>query len=546
VEPQFDVKGVSGDALKNVTARLVIEWRDVNIEGAGSVERFAQASQQAVKDAMAPYGYYQPQMHVAVKQGRNGPVILYVIEPGQPIKISDVDVRIEGEGGQNKKILRAVEQFPLKRGEIFNSESYVAARDKLFDVISNEGYIKAQTNESKVYVDSAKHTAVIRLIVTTHARYYFGKITFNKNAYDPAFMQRFDTFATDQPFSSRKLLQYQQDMNGSRYFKQVIVIPDLNHTNDVYVPVQASVVPVNYRRYDFGLGYGTFTGPRFTAGVQFRRITNTGHSLETLLKLSNVLSGLGVKYNIPGGNPLIEQWTLGANLQKFAPKNGSSHSKTLTFGYQRKMHRWQLTTNINYLWERYTVDSKPVRNSQLLSPNLNITYLKTDNIAQPTYGRSFNLTLQGASSSVLSSTSFLQAEMKGKLFMTPFSFAHVILRGNVGYTVVNDLNDLPLSMRFFIGGMTTVRGYPESSIGPGKYLGVASIEYRNHIAYDLSGAVFFDIGTATNHIGTPLNQGAGVGLVYESPVGPVKLYLSQAINKRGRPYSIEFSMGPEF
>lgn len=154
--------------------------------------------------------------------------------------------------------------------------------------------------------------------------------------------------------------------------------------------------------------------------------------------------------------------------------------------------------------------------------------------------------MQGASSNILSSTSFLQGELKGKLFMTPFSFAHLILRGDLGYTVVNDLNDLPLSMRFFAGGMTTIRGYSDSSIGPGKYLGVASIEYRNHLAYDFSGAVFYDMGTATNHFGTPLSRGAGVGLIYESIVGPIKLYAARALSKKGHPYQIEFSLGPEF
>jgi len=147
----------------------------------------------------------------------------------------------------------------------------------------------------------------------------------------------------------------------------------------------------------------------------------------------------------------------------------------------------------------------------------------------------------------------LQGEVQGKLFMTPFSFAHIILRGDLGYTVVNDLNDLPLSMRFFAGGMTTIRGFPDSSIGPGKYLGVASVEYRNHIAYDISGAVFYDIGTATNHFGgssngdgPQLNRGAGVGLVYESVVGPIKVYAARALSKEGHPYQIEISMGPEF
>ena len=134
----------------------------------------------------------------------------------------------------------------------------------------------------------------------------------------------------------------------------------------------------------------------------------------------------------------------------------------------------------------------------------------------------------------------------GKLFMTPFDFAHIIMRGDFGYTVVRDLNDLPLSMRFFAGGMNSVRGYPEVWIGPGKYLGVASIEYRNHIAYDISGAIFYDVGTATNHFGSGLYRGAGVGLVYESPLGPIKLYIARAMNKRGHPRSVEFSMGPEF
>ncbi len=103
VEPQFEVKGVSGAVLQNVTARLTLEWRDVNIEGAGSVAQFAQESQQAVKAALAPYGYYQPQIQVTMKQGKSGPVIVYAIEPGMPVRISNVLIRIEGEGSQNKK-----------------------------------------------------------------------------------------------------------------------------------------------------------------------------------------------------------------------------------------------------------------------------------------------------------------------------------------------------------------------------------------------------------------------------------------------------------
>lgn len=551
---KFEVRGVGGAMQQNVISRLSIERNDLgNNISAAAIQGFSEQSLQAVRDALAPYGYYKPHVESVVQHHGDVWVVIYTIQPGQPVRVKKVDIIITGAGADNEKIRRQVKMFPLKVGDVFNSVVYTAARDKLFDVVANQGYVKAVSPQSKVTVNVDTSSAVVSLSLNTNERYYFGKITFNDNEYSPEFMRRFDLFDEHEPFSSNKLLEYQEDLNNSRYFKQAIVIPDIDGAKDAMIPMQASVVPINARRYAFGLGYGTFTGVRFTAGMNLKRLTNTGHSLDAQLKISSVLSGVALKYSIPGKNPLTEQWVMGANYQKFVPKNGYSNSESLAFGYTRKMHHWSLATNMNYLWERYRVNDLPRRDSTLLYPNISLNYIKTDNIVQPSYGRSLNLMLQGASSDLLSSTSFLQGEVQGKLFMTPFSFAHIIVRGDIGYTVVNDLNDLPLSMRFFAGGMTTVRGYPDSSIGPGKYLGVASIEYRNHIAYDISGAVFYDVGTATNHIGGSsnqdggqLNRGAGVGLVYESVVGPIKLYVARAISKDGQPYQVEISMGPEF
>lgn len=546
-ELMLGVQGIDGEMRENVLARLRIEREEVNDSvNAPGVSHFAKVSVASVRAAIAPYGYFKPVVTTEIRHEANVWRIIYHVQPGRPVRVRSIQIKVVGGGSDNAKILRTIKEFPLKAGDIFNSTIYTSARDKLFDVASNQGYIKAIARDAKIVVNTDTFTADIHLTLETNQRYYFGKMTFDQNVYSEEFINRFNIFNRDEPFSSNKLLRYQQDMNNSRYFKQVIVIPDLDHANDVYVPISTSIVPVNYRRYAFGLGYGTFTGPRFTAGMNFRRLTDSGHALDALLKLSTVLSGLGFKYYIPGQDPLNEQWILGLNYQKFVPKNGTSNSKTLTFGYSRKMHHWQLAANMNYLWERYKITNQPSRDSQLLYPNLNLTYLKADNVVEPTYGRSLNLVLQGASGDLISTTSFLQGEVKGKLFMTPVSFAHIILRGDVGYTLVHDLNDLPLSMRFFAGGMTSVRGFADSSIGPGKYLGVASIEYRNHIAYDVSGAVFYDIGTAANSFDTPLNRGAGVGLVYESVVGPIKLYVARALSKEGHPYQIEFSMGPEF
>lgn len=544
---KFEIRGINNLMGQNVISRLKIERKDVKrIMTPAEVENFSRQSLTAVSAAVMPYGYYHASATSSIRQESDGWKITYFVSKGQPVLVKKVDIEISGAGEGNTKIQKFVKQFPLRSGDIFNSIIYSDAKDKLFDVINNQGFIKAAARESKVLVNTDNNTAVIILHLQTNERYYFGKMHFNKNDYSAEFMQRFNRFHSDEPFSSSKILEYQQDMNNSRYFKQVLVMPDFEGAENYQIPLQTSIVPVNARRYAFGIGYGTFTKFRFTAGVNFRRLTDTGHSLDAQLKLSSVLSGVAMKYFIPGRNPLTEQWVIGANYQKFVPKNGASNSWSTAFGYTKKFHHWNVAGNINYLRERYFAFNEPKRDSQLLYPNLDFSYLKTDSIVQPTYGRALNIGIQGASNNMMSSTSFLQGEVKGKILVSPFSFAHLILRGDVGYTVVHDLNDLPLSMRYFAGGMTTVRGYEDSSIGPGRFLTVASIEYRNHIAYDISGAVFYDIGTASNHFGTPLKRGAGVGLVYESIIGPIKIYAEHGINNPKHPWQYELSLGPEF
>ena len=463
-----------------------------------------------------------------------------------PVRIKHIHIQISGPGKNDIKIDKIIAQFPLKKGDIFNAANYNTAKENLFEAAHDEGYIRATFSENKILINTKTLSAVIILHLNTKDRYYFGKVTFDKNEYDPNFMKRFNIFHENEPFSSKKLIKYQEDMNSSRYFKQVLVIPDLQHPVDYHIPVNVSAIPEGGRRYTLGLGYGTFTGPRLTAGANFRRLTDTGQSFDAQIRLSSVLSGIAGKYYIPGKNPLTDQWVLGANYQDFQPANGRSTSKSLSAGYMKKIQHWQLTTNLNYLRERYTVFTTPARNSELLYPSFNATYVKADNLISPKFAKSLSVTLQGTSEYFLSSTSFAQGEIKGKYFFTPISFAHIILRGDLGYTVVQRLHDLPLSMRFFAGGFTSVRGYADSSIGPGRYLKVASIEYRNHITSNWDGAVFYDLGVASNQFNSPLKRGAGVGVIYESVIGPIRLYIARALSKPGQPHQVEFSLGPEF
>lgn len=97
------------------------------------------------------------------------------------------------------------------------------------------------------------------------------------------------------------------------------------------------------------------------------------------------------------------------------------------------------------------------------------------------------------------------------------------------------LDDLPIDVRFFNGGGTTVRSFAERELGPkdsgGNPLGgdvytVLNLEYTFPITGGLQGALFVDAGSLKNDDiadSGDLRYALGVGLRYKLPIGPLRL-----------------------
>ena len=120
----------------------------------------------------------------------------------------------------------------------------------------------------------------------------------------------------------------------------------------------------------------------------------------------------------------------------------------------------------------------------------------------------------------------------------------MIGRGSLGVTLVDSIDALPPSLRFYTGGDTTVRGYSYKSIGTedssgtvigGRYLVVGSIELERVVAGNWSLASFWDVGTATDDLSLDFSQGVGAGVRFRLPFGQIRLDLASAITEDGNP-----------
>lgn len=547
----YQISGVENPLLENINKLLAVEEQSyIHPLSHEDILTLYQRVPQIIRKAMQPFGYFKSDISTQLVHKNYQWTAFITINRGEKLNISRVDLQINGEGKQNKALLNYLHHFPVHPGDTFLAENYSEAKEKLFALAEEEGYIKATFTVSKVLIDIKQNKATIILHLDTGPRYYFGQFSFTNHVYAPSFLKRFDPHKKMQPFSSKALINYQQELVNSYYFDSVMVTPDFNQIENYQIPINVNVIPPKAKRYSLAVGYGT-SGPRFTAGLNLRHLTTTGHHFDAQIKLSPVLSGAVAKYYIPGQNPLTDQWIMSSNFQQFSPKNGMSRSGTLSAGYQTKWHDWQTTFNLNYLLERYKVKNKPTQYSHLLYPNINFSYVKADDLINPHFGKSLNLNLRGASQTALSTTDFIQAQLKGKYLFSPIAQGRFILRGDLGYLIVKDLDALPSSMRFFAGGLNSIRTFKDSSIGPGRYLVVGSIEYQHKIKGNWNGALFYDAGTATNHFDTAFNQSKGIGVIYDSMIGPIKFYVGQknvvpVDNARKKTYGIELSIGPEF
>ncbi|BCW90540.1 Outer membrane protein assembly factor BamA [Alphaproteobacteria bacterium SO-S41] len=134
-------------------------------------------------------------------------------------------------------------------------------------------------------------------------------------------------------------------------------------------------------------------------------------------------------------------------------------------------------------------------------------------------------------------------------------------RLRLGSIVGDGRDDIPLPKRFFAGGGGSIRGYSYKRAGPidadDRPIGGASVvefngEVRWRINEDFGAAVFVDAGGAfESNIpgqGGDWFIGAGAGVRYYSPIGPVRLDVAAPINARsGEPgVQIYVSIGQAF
>lgn len=522
--------------------------------------RFSRGAQEQARKAAQALGYYQAQIDTEVRPPSaqdKPPQLVIQIEPGEPVHLRNVTVRIEGPASE-LAAFRVPDSKALRPGEQLNHGSYEDAKRLIQNQASRYGFFSGHFTRQRLAIDPQAGIADIELIYQSGPRYRMGSVTFGGDTpLDNDLLQRMVSFKPGTPYDSELIAELNNDLQSSGYFEGVRVDAAPTAAVNEEIPVEVHLQTRKPRTMGLGLGFSTDVGPRGKANWTRHWVNPQGHSYGWETELSAPRQNVGLWYDIPLDPPLTDKLRFAGGYQNEEIAGTDTLSKLLTVGpewHSKLPSGWQRVISLKYQREEYRLgDDSGLSN--LLMPGVSFSYLRSDNRIDPHNGYRLQFDLRGAKDGLVSDTNLLHGNVLLKGLTTLGQNHRLLGRVQFGGSATNGYKqNVPPSLRFFAGGDQSVRGYDYQSLSPknsdgdrigGRYLVAGSVEYQYSVADKWRVATFIDQGNSFNSLELPsLKTGVGIGVRWVSPVGPLRLDLAHALDDDGG-IRLHFSMGPE-
>ncbi len=550
-----EIEGIDKVLETNVRLFLSIEQqKDHALMSDGRMRRLHQKANQEITAALQPYGFYQPEVTASLTEQETSEwQARYVIDTGPGLPIAEFNLNIIGTMKEDLLLQKVLKEHTLKPGDIFVHPKYESLKSGLSGLASERGYVEAKFIRARVEIDLKKYQARVYLDFESGPRYSFGEITLDQDVLEPEFLNRYIPFQKGDPYSLEQVILLQRALNDSNYFQIVEVVPGVPQADSREIPVRVSLSPRKRHRYDFGLGYGTDTGARAKFGWRMPRVNQRGHRIDSEIIVSEIGYDVSANYRVPVLDPRTDQLVYSISEEREETDTNDSTLRSLSIGFNHNRGKWREVLTLSYEKEEFEV-AEDFGDSTLLIPGVNWSRTWGGDFINVLDGLRFNFGVRGASENFVSDTDFTQL-LGGLKFITSIDARNrFIARGSLGTTYTSDFEQLPSSVRFFAGGSQSVRGYSYESLGPtddggdvigGEHLMTGSIEFEHYFSDRLGMAVFIDAGNALESFGDDLEQGAGFGLRWRSPVGPVRIDLANAISTDDKDWRLHVNIGPD-
>lgn len=550
------IEGVEDDSLRSLLEDVseLVRLRDQPPDTELALRRRAEDDAERLTDALRAEGYYAATVRAEVEPTEDGSLARLIVDPGPPFLLSKFEIVLPAGAPETAEAVAASltpEALELELGARAQAAQVVAATTEAVSRFGQSGHPFAELIERRAVVDHAANTMAVELAIDPgpFARFGEAKIEGLENVEREA-VRRELGWTPGEPFDSRKVAATRRALQGTRLFSSVAMDwPDA--PVDGRLPVRIAVSEAEHRAVGAGLSYSTSEGAGSKVYWSHDNLFGAGERLRLEGVLAEQRQGALASLRLP--------WFLGtegqalnltAEVEHEAVEAYEADSARLAAIVERRLTD-RLTASGGLAYEHSVIEEEAgvqLRDEfDLLDAPLALAYDGADDLLNPTRGWRASLEVTPTVGVLDTESRFVTVRPAAAYYLPIDDEArHVLaLRGQVGVIAGESRSGIPASRRLYAGGGETVRGYAFQLVGPldenddpigGTSLLAGSVELRSRLYGDFGAVAFVDAGNvyegSTPDLDEGVRVGAGVGLRYYTPVGPVRLDIAVPLDKR--------------
>jgi outer membrane protein insertion porin family len=560
------VQGVKEMDESDVLSKLQIQpykWWSSWLFGTGRVnQEMTEGDKQIIRQFLLDNGFLEGTVgEASIDKREDGLYVSFDVAEGDQYSIGKITATGDLVGKSAEYTLEDIKSEP---GGTFSATQ---VRNDIFtitDKFSDEGYAYANVVPN-TSINKKEKTVDLDFASTKGNIVKINKISVsgNEKTYDNV-IRRTLKIEEQQLYSGTKIKRSQTLLQRLGYFDEVSITNQPTGDPSV-VDLDVHVKEATTGSFSAGAGYSTNNGAIFNTKVSENNLFGTGRRVNLNVDVGSQVSSQVLSLDDPRIND--SSFSGGIDLMRtyrvFDDFNRQLSGGAVSVGYpgDKILGDWAEDLILNTKYELENVDiqgvdenaAQLVKDSQGQSTNSSLTPGITrntiNNPLNPTRGSKQTVGVEYGG--VGGDQEFYLLEARNSWFYPAFesSYGDIVFsdRTSFGYGESRNDNPFPLFRRFFPGGINSVRGYRNRTLGPvdingNEYGGSKQLVNNLEMIFPLinsagfKGVVFYDFGQAYDDTQTinlaDLRQAWGYGIRWASPLGPIRVEFGYPIERQ--------------
>ncbi len=572
-EPRAEIRGDLDSELRRQLERAVGQVDDAPVNRF-EARRRARSAMQSAEALLRSEGYYQPTLQDDV-EGEEKPVAVVTVIPGRRFELSETKVSWVAPVPDPVSQSAATADLGLKPGDPGRAADILDAEGRIVANLTREGYADARAEPRRVVVDHATFTVQPNFNIASGQLVRLdGLLVRTQGPTNPAWVANLAPWKAGDRYDPEDVAELERRLLDTGVYDGVsVALAPLDQvTPEGLRPIVVSLSDRPRSLLEAGATYSTAEG----VGVDvFQTRYNRFGRAATLKyggRYASIDSRLGGEASFPhwgkaGRTLKLSGYLINEQTDAYDRSAVSVNAdlsqrigKTSFFTYGLGVDAGQYTEN------RFDpITQAPItfdRDLAIVTGRAIAFMDRSNDPLDPTTGYRLYVSAQPTAVTGEDTVLFLRSEAQATGYLPLQDGARTVLAGRarIGSIVGGQELTVPSDRLFYSGGGGSVRGYSYQSINPrlpdntprgGLSLFETSIEIRRDIGQKFQAVGFIDAG-AIGFQETPnfnnMRYGAGVGVRYKLPFGPVRADIAIPLDRRegDAAFQLYISIGQAF